>query len=208
MNYNATRHLEPVTQARSRGQRRIITYSPKLARRVQLHSYAAQRLWLTLETDPNIVRFCERPVRIVNATSERIADFWTCSASEEAYLCIGDPPSVAQELTNGVALRYVPLAQLAAEEVWTRNWQRMLPVMTAHKDHALAELDSAIVAFTRRPRALMDIERALATGEPSGLRARVFRLVHTGQLSAPMLRTQALCALTEFQATARHEATA
>ena len=57
------------------------------------------------------------------------------------------------------------------------------------------------VSFTDVPQALMHIERELAVGEPSSVRAQVFRLLYTGRLMAPALRTSPLSLLTEFQAT-------
>jgi hypothetical protein len=76
-----------------------------------------------------------------------------------------------------------------------------LPVITAHADNQPIELDALILCYTEMPQALMQIEREFAVGEPSSVRASVFRLLHTGQLMAPTLRTRPLSLLTEFQAT-------
>lgn len=197
------RHSEPVSVKRTRGARRLIAYSPKLNRRVQLHSRAAFDLWLVLEGDPNIVYFCERPIRWLTVTGERVIDFWSCEANSEYYWCLGEAPEHAleQAMLRGVPIRYVPLPQLAADEQWARNWQKMLPVITAHADNQPIELDALILRYTEMPQALMQIEREFAVGEPSSVRASVFRLLHTGQLMAPTLRTRPLSLLTQFQAT-------
>lgn len=203
MSEQSIRHVEPVAVKRTRGARRLIAYSPKLNRRVQLHSRAAFDLWLVLEGDPNIVHFCERPIRLLTVTGERVIDFWSCEANSEYYWCLGEAPEHAleQAMLRGVPIRYVPLPQLAADEQWARNWQKMLPVITAHADNQPIELDALILCYTEMPQALMQIEREFAVGEPSSVRASVFRLLHTGQLMAPTLRTRPLSLLTEFQAT-------
>ena len=64
MGETSVRHVQPIKQRRGRGSRRIEAFSLKLNRRIQLSSRAAFELWLTLESDPAILTFCERPIAI------------------------------------------------------------------------------------------------------------------------------------------------
>ena len=203
MGEQSIRHSEPVSRRHTRGARRLIAYSPKLSRRVQLHSRAAFDLWLVLEADPNVINFCERPIRLLTETGERVIDFWSRDANSETYWCVGDAPAntVEPASLNSIPIHYVPLPQLAADEQWARNWQAMLPVIIAHADEQRTELDSLILRFTDVPQALMLIEREWAVGEPSSVRAQVFHLLYAGRLMAPALRTSPLSLLTEFQTT-------
>ena len=59
---------EPVSRRRTRGAKRLIAYSPKLSRRVQLHSRVAFELWLVLGADPNVIYSCLRPNRLLTET--------------------------------------------------------------------------------------------------------------------------------------------
>ena len=68
MGEQSIRHSEPVSRRRTRGARRLIAYSPKLSRRVQLHSRVAFDFWLVLEADPNVIYFCVHPNRLLTET--------------------------------------------------------------------------------------------------------------------------------------------
>ena len=117
MGEQSIRHSEPVSRRRTRGARRLIAYSPKLSRRVQLHSRVAFELWLVLEADPNVIYF------------------WSRDANSETYWCIGDAPAnmVEPATLNRIPIHYVPLPQLAADGQWARSSTRMKASLRARR---------------------------------------------------------------------------
>ena len=131
MGEQSIRHSEPVSRRRTRGARRLIAYSP----RVQLHSRVAFDLWLVLEADPNVIYFCERPIRLLTETGERVIDFWSRDANSETYWCIGDAPAnmVEPATLNRIPIHYVPLPQLAADGQWARSSTRMKASLRARR---------------------------------------------------------------------------
>ena len=132
MGETCNRHVKPIKQRRSRGSRRIEAFSPKLNRRIQLSSRAAFELWLTLESDPTILTFCERPIVISHQPLPRVVDFWSCTGDGETYLLLGATESDADlQLQLPAPLRNIPVAELAAARRWIGNWERMLPVINA-----------------------------------------------------------------------------
>ena len=58
---NKIRFQSAVSNTRSRGERVIEAYSPKLGRRLQCFGEHVFVEWLRLEADPTIQAFCERP---------------------------------------------------------------------------------------------------------------------------------------------------
>ena len=200
MGETSVRHVQPIKQRRGRGSRRIEAFSPKLKRRIQLSSRAAFELWLTLESDPAILTFCERPIAIPSVPLPRIVDFWSGSAQAETYLLLGEAePNMETKWQLAIPVRFVPVAELAAARTWISNWERMLPVINACWDESLDQLEAAIIRHTHLPKRLLDIERDMAVSDPTPVRASVYRLLHRGALSAPALHTQPLSLLTEFQ---------
>ena len=199
MGETGNRHVKPIKQRRSRGSRRIEAFSPKLNRRIHLSSRAAVELWLTLESDPTILTFCERPIVIPHQPLPRVVDFWSCNGGGETYLLLGETESDADlQLLLAAPLQNIPVAELAAARMWTGNWERMLPVINACWDEPLGEIETAIIRHVGKPTRLMDIERDIAASDPTPVRAGVYRLLHRGTLSAPALHTQPLSLLTEF----------
>ena len=93
---------------------------------------------------------------------------------------------------DGIALRVVAPAELAAHSVWIDNWQRILPVVTTTRSLVTTALKRAVLALVDQPMPLSRIEREHAAGDPMLVRGAVFELLRTGALAAPSLHTQRL----------------
>lgn len=80
---------QPVFQSiRGRyGNNRWQAPSIKLNRQVNLSSNLEYDYWVIIETDPNVIRFCEQPIRIALTQGDRvnhsILDFWELFANRE-----------------------------------------------------------------------------------------------------------------------------
>lgn len=64
--------------------RRLEAFSVKLNRRLRLYSYPTLDHWQTLEADPAVTAFCERPTTtyIELGGGRRLADFWVRYVSQ------------------------------------------------------------------------------------------------------------------------------
>ena len=77
--------------------RRIEVFSPKISRRVCLNGYDALRVWVTLEANPLVTRFCERPAYLdplENKPSSPCIYFWVQLRGQtdgELWLIEGSP---------------------------------------------------------------------------------------------------------------------
>jgi len=84
------RHILPcwVQTRGSYGSEYWEVYSPKLGRDVKLYSNVEWEHWLLLESDPNVIYFCEQPIRMLVQVGEKgssFIDMWVLFAdhSEE-----------------------------------------------------------------------------------------------------------------------------
>lgn len=67
----APRFVEPAVMDRPPKAHRFDVFSPKLGRQVTLFGRDALDLWTTLEGSPQVLSFCERPMRIPGASNCR-----------------------------------------------------------------------------------------------------------------------------------------
>ena len=84
----APRFVEPVVMDRPPKAHRFDVYSPKLGRQATLFGRDALDLWTTLEGSPQVLSFCERPMKIPGASRHRCFDFWVRRADGEELLVL------------------------------------------------------------------------------------------------------------------------
>src|SRR5450755_190787 len=156
MNGSARRFGSPLDVHRPRGSRLLEAFSPKLGRRVCLFDHAAFGQWIELEADPSVLCLCERPERMGVNGNGRLVDFWVerHDRAEMLLLDRGDLERREFEPIDGVALRVVAPAELAAASIWIANWKRMLPVINATRGLLPKGLTEAVVNFVGEPAAL------------------------------------------------------
>jgi hypothetical protein len=198
---------EPVALARPRGAHRFEAFSPKLARRMTFYRRPMLEQWVLLEAEPAVITFCERPGYVLIDGYQRLADFLVCYVDRQELVVLDDS-KVESDATGSrralnskaLSIRRVTSTDLAAARVWIENWQRMLPYLVANRDLVPPTLSRAIAHFVRKPQRLLAIEREFSTGDPVLVRAAIFGLLHSGQVSARELQTQPLSLLTSFVA--------
>jgi hypothetical protein len=174
-------------------------YSPKLGRRVSFHSRSAFEHWLGLESDPTALSFCERPAMMNVEGHERVLEMWVRHAGHEEFQLIADDGAKWPGEWMGIRVRRIGVADLAASRMWVSNWERMLPVINLTRDCVSKQHLSDVERYIREPMPLARIEREFVTGDPMWIRGAVFRLLATGRLVAPALRTERLSLQTLFE---------
>lgn len=204
---NSLHIVGPVAFVRPRGAHRFETYSPKIGRRLTVYRRQALELWLLLEADPTVTTFCERPGYVQIDGRRRLADFWARYAGREELLVLTDAAAeietkAADRELDGqaISIRNIDAPELAAARIWTENWHRILPYLTANRGLVTPRLSDAIQRYLRQPQRLLAIEREFSTGDPVLVRAALFGLLHCGRVGAPSLRTEPLSLLTSFVA--------
>jgi hypothetical protein len=76
-----------VDNRRPFGCHRYVVRSPKIGRRVTLFGEAALNAWISIEANPQIAAFCERPAVSRSQKPARVVDFWVqLPNAEELWL--------------------------------------------------------------------------------------------------------------------------
>ena len=175
MKGSTTRYTVPLSSRRPPGARLLEAFSPKLSRRVRLFDQASFNLWISLEADAKVVALCERPTSFAGDAG-RMIDFWVRRDDGEELLLLerSDTPDPAPQRHDGLAVRLVTAADLAAQSTWIDNWHRMLTAIVATRGLLPKSLKDAVLRRVREPVALSLVEHELSTGDPSLIRGAIF----------------------------------
>jgi len=206
----------PLPFVRGRSRRRIEVFSPKLARRLSLASYAQWQLWLALEANPLVVNFCERPARLDAANSSAI-DFWvqlrTAAASEFWLLDAEDSSNeidvvaapaavdsapIRAERVRGLPIRHVTHADMQGWTTPVANWARIVPYLVVWRRFSDVVLAQAIVVYLERSHTLDQIMAHFADHDPPMVEAALYSLVANGRVLSPDLAVSPLSGATRF----------
>ena len=126
MKGSSPRYAAPLDVARPRGARLLEAFSLKLSRRIRLFDRANFDQWVRLEADPPVLSLCERPARLGPASDARLIDFWVLRRDGEQLLLIDDAGPALQTF-EGMPVRRVTAAELAASAVWIANCSECCP---------------------------------------------------------------------------------
>jgi hypothetical protein len=196
--------------ARPRSAHRLECYSPKLGRRLRLYNRPPFECWLQIESNPLVVRFCERPGHLYVNNQQRLIDFWVCFKDREEFWLIEltrdapvwtEPQFVTLQGSGRIAARQIRLTDILAWQTWTHNWERMLPYMSAARSHITPSMKTQILATLTSTRQLSSVETALRPMDAMLVRAALFTLVHEGVVTAPSLYEKPLSWQTRFSLT-------
>jgi hypothetical protein len=222
MSYHTDAHAtkpafsRPLAFVRGPSRRRIEVFSPKLARRLSLASYAQWQLWLALEANPLVATFCERPARL-GAPNSRVIDFWVAlrsTASSEFWLL--DDEGDSDEIEGAAApavesdatippeqVRGLPVRRVARTDLrdWTTpvaNWARILPYLVVWGRFSDVVLAQAIVVYLERSHTLDQIMAHFDDHDPPMVEAALYSLVAKGRVLSPDLAVSPLSGASRF----------
>ncbi len=213
----------PLPFARGRSRRRLEVFSPKLGRRLSLASYGAWQLWLALEANPLVQRFCERPVFLPEQPG-RTVDFWVQTASRPAgefWLLREDAPvagsagdgslpgdfsgdpeatlATAPSTLFGRPLKTIDASSLRQWSVPVANWAQIVPHLVSWHRFPDALLAQSIAVFLGTYRTLDEVLAQFADHDRTCVEAALFDLVAKGRAKSPDLAEHPLTGATRFK---------
>lgn len=192
------RFVRPADNRRPYGSHRFDGWSPKLRRRITLFGKRAFSAWLAIESDPDIVMFCERPLVPKGGRHNRVVDFWVqrptteeiwilLRASELQGINAAEPtfPGLeARARTSQIRTRYIRPEDELLNELAMTNWRRMLNYIAANRDLISKPLLDRLQAAGLPGRSIGDLEREFDKDDPVLIRSGIFSLIHRGGLVA------------------------
>lgn len=195
------KQCRPLELPGGRSRRRLMTYSPKLDRRVVLGNYEQRKLWLALEANSLVERFCERP-RHLDGTKRRMIDFWVLhrDGRQQYWLLEDDGPAAAlPKSLDGVGLRIIDPSSLREWDTPVANWERIVAQVTAWRRYRSPLLEQKVAVLVGVSQSLDELVQALCDHDPGQVEAAVFELVMQGRVVSAELASRPLDGFTRFE---------
>ncbi|ASW03764.1 MAG: hypothetical protein ACN6QT_36760 [Burkholderia contaminans] len=200
------RFRKAATDVRPYGTHRFDVFGPKVGRRLTLFGRSALQLWLRLESTPQVVTYCERPLLVPEARGSRAADFWVCTDDgEQLHLVLRSseatiaakglrvyPALDAWCRANAMTVHTILPGELDDPEPLCQNRLTMLQYLAANTAAAGDEISRAIAIACNDGLTLIELEQRFAALDPELVRASAFSLVLKGVLDCPTIASQPL----------------
>lgn len=191
-----SRFTNPIDSERPKGSSRFEFFAPKLKRRVTLFDPFHVRLWAFLESNPRVLRYCERPAYWRQDNSRQLADFWVKVGRREICWIVAPTPQPARagvlSPDDDIGVRYVHVQNLAAHSIWIENWMRILPYLASNERFVSERLLLDVERATSTAPTLGQLERDFQPHDTVLVRTAVFILLHRGRIKAKSLRYRPL----------------
>jgi len=180
-------------------RRRLLSFSPKLGRRVILANYTQRQLWLALEANPQVQCFCERP-RYLEGKQGRLIDFWVRhSGGQEEYWLVADDTEDLPARLRGIELRQIRAEQLRDWATPVANWAYIVAQLTTWRGWRNALLEQRIMVLLGVAMALEEVSACLPEHGVAEVEAAVFQLLVQGKVTCPDLARYPLGERAVFQ---------
>ncbi len=180
-------------------------YSPKLGRDVKLYSNVEWEHWLLLESDPNVVYFCEQPVRMLTLVGEKgssFIDMWVLFADHtEEYREIKVSEDVDSDRSkkqiqiqkswcerNNFVHRVVTeldLKKFKQQIESCKEFIGFIPHKISERHLKLQRSVTDIVVSHGQIKFIELVEKFVGSSEQQVL-STIFTLIHSGVLHAPL----------------------
>lgn len=167
-----------------------------------LFGMAALDLWITLEADPDVVMFCERPMLLPDSQPRRAVDFWIKSKQHEEFLVLqrgsenagqaDDVIASASTTIDGIAVRYIQSDQFDQNRTALTNWGWILRDLAAFSRFVPESICREALASIGSGKSIEQLQSDLPDFDSATVKLAVYLLLHRGQAVCKQLATHAL----------------
>lgn len=200
------RFKESAFNRRPFGSHRFDVYSPKLSRQLVLFGLSTVDLWTTLEADPAVITFCERPIMLPDTRPQRAVDFWAKSQHAEEFLVLRRSPAAGTDTTpvpsadtegeqhaiDGIPVRYVASSHFDQSRTKLTNWGWIIRDLAAFSRFVPESLCREVAASIGCGKSIAQLQAELHEFDSSTVKLAIYVLLHRGQAVCEQLATQAL----------------
>lgn len=207
------RFFRAIDDVRPYGTHRYDVYGPKVDRRLTLFGHRTLNAWLQLEFNPDVVAYCERPLRVPDIRPARMVDFWVCGRDDgERFLIVlrgSELQSLAAQRPQFVAFEAwarktgIQVCLIGAEEgapvgVLQRNQATILHHVAADHTFVTDEIKQRVLAACGEGAMVGELESRVSPVDGTLVRSAAFMLVLDGRLRCPTLAHEPLSPQTQL----------
>lgn len=167
-------------------------YGPKIQRSLTLFGRTQIDFWILLESNPQVLAYCERPLIVTDVKPKLIVDFWVKYAkSEELWLIKRDevdklqidkafPSFVQWAKTKKLVPRFVLMQHFPVNRAFLENWGSILRDISANKRYVKPKLIKDVREILSQPRSISSICNCIPFEDPVLVRVAIYLLLHSG----------------------------
>ncbi|CAE6961916.1 hypothetical protein [Paraburkholderia domus] len=207
------RFFRAIDDVRPYGTHRYDVYGPKVDRRLTLFGHRTLNAWLQLEFNPDVVAYCERPLRVPDVRPARLVDFWVHGRDDgERFLIVlrgSELQPFAAQRRQFVAFEAwarktgIQVCLIGAEEgapagVLQRNQATILHHVAADHTFVTDEIKQRVLAACGEGAMVGELESRLSPVDGTLVRSAAFMLVLDGRLKCPTLAREPLSRQTQL----------
>ncbi|ABR91924.1 Uncharacterized conserved protein [Janthinobacterium sp. Marseille] len=197
-----SRFHKPVDNTRPYGSHRYDVYGPKLGRMLTLFGQTALRAWTTLEADPEVASYCERPIVITHTKPKRVVDFWiNRNGRDELWFLLRNSELSSTRLdshqsqsfkhwaaSNEFDIKCTDPEDLENQSVYFENWGAIIRYLSANAKTIQSQLGNQICNLAKEPLTLNELQQHVREQDPIVVRTVLFSLVHEGKIRCLEIR--------------------
>lgn len=159
-------------------------WAPKLRRPILLTSRRQLHLWVMLEANPEVLRYCERPNCNADDAQTAEPDFWALYRDRSIWLLLDDEGDsrLERQPQPFEALLRVSSEELERHRVWIQNWMSLLPYLSCTAALDLGPLRAQVAQFFEREAPLEAAEHHFARIDSVLVRSAAVDGLHRGEL--------------------------
>jgi hypothetical protein len=177
------------------GSHRYDVFAPKLRRPVTLFGREALDAWTSLESNPAVISYCERPLVVPKTTPKRVVDFWARTKDGGQFWVLlraseldeNMEPNLSSEFRSWCAsgqhsVNFIRPDSLNVNKNLLDNWGWILRDLSAFGRLVDKKFVDAVRAAIRAPIEMARLENEFLERDPILVRVAVFSLLHCGHV--------------------------
>lgn len=175
---------------------RYDVFGVKIERGLFLYGDLTLSGFIALESDPDVLAYCERPIVIDEMKPKRVVDFWVQRADEEELWFLLRPSELkwtqrefaptrafhAWAESRNLSIQLKTPERLGAGNLHLRNWAEIIRYLTANLRYIDAALFRRVSEYCREASSIGEIQAAFPKDDPILVRTAILRLLHKGTL--------------------------
>ena len=212
---NTPRFIEAADNSRPHQSHRYDVFAPKLKRNLTLFGLTSVEVWTMLEADPDVERYCERPLVLHDTKPKRVIDFWIKRRAFEEFLFVLRPSELNAYLqapdsipafrswakAKKINVKFLDPADLSNQKVLLANWGQILRDVGAFGNNLPLGLVDRVLLTLKGGVSLQVLEQRLPEVDPVLVRVAAFSQLHKGQAICKSLSRVPLGPTAEIEST-------
>lgn len=184
----------PADNSRPYKSHRYDPFGLKIARTVCLYGKAPLNAWITLESNPNVKSYCERPVVVPEVKPRLVVDFWVKFQDREELWVLARarfeeddnslkkvaPAFVEWATTNNMAVKVIGGESGGVANIYLDNWGRILRDLAANLRYVTSSMAEQVRQSITTPQSMEAILKRFQDEDPVLVRATAYSLLHKG----------------------------